>query len=149
MLGQATGVGIDSRDNVFVFHRAERRWSEPFPTDPIQYSTISCFDGKTGRQIASWGEGMFIMPHGLTIDHEDNVWLTDVGRHQVFKFSPDGQLLLTLGERAVPGTDASHFNLPTDVAVLPDGSFYVSDGYANKGILRRKLPGSHCRAVNR
>ena len=141
MLGQVTGVGIDSQDNIFVFHRAERRWSEPFPTDPIKYSTIACFDGKTGRQIASWGENIFTMPHGLTIDDEDNVWLTDVGRHQVFKFSHDGQLLLTLGERAVPGTDASHFNLPTDVGVLPDGSFYVSDGYANTRVLKFSAEG--------
>ena len=141
MLGQATGVGIDSHDNVFVFHRAERRWSEPFPKDPIKYSTIACFDGETGRQIASWGENMFIMPHGLTIDDEDNVWLTDVGRHQVFKFSHDGQLLLTLGEREVSGTDESHFNLPTDVAVLPDGSFYVSDGYDNTRVLKFSAAG--------
>ena len=89
-LGQATGVGVDSHDNVFVFHRAGRRWSDPFPTDPIEYVTIVCFDGKTGRPITSWGEDIFIMPHGLTMDSEDNVWLKDVGRHQVFKFDHDG-----------------------------------------------------------
>jgi len=140
-LGQATGVGVDSDDNVFVFHRAGRRWSDPFPTDPIEYSTIACFDGKTGRQIASWGEDSFIMPHGLTIDSEDNIWLTDVGRHQLFKFDHDGQLLLTLGERGKPGSDEKHFNLPTDVAVLADGSFYVSDGYGNTRIVKFSAQG--------
>ena len=140
-LGQATGVGVDSHDNVFVFHRAGRRWSDPFPPDPIKYATIACFDGKTGRQIASWGEDIFIMPHGLTIDNEDNLWLTDVGRHQVFKFDQDGQLLLTLGEQKVPGSDEKHFNLPTDVAVLQDGSFYVSDGYGNTRVVRFSAQG--------
>jgi peptidylamidoglycolate lyase len=76
------------------------------------------------------------MPHGLTIDAEDNLWLTDVGLHQVFKFDPSGNLLMILGERGVSGNDAAHFNLPTDVAVAPDGSFYVSDGYGNSRIVR-------------
>jgi NHL repeat len=119
MLGQATGVGVSSRNQVFVFHRAGREWSEPFPIDPIPTATIAVFDGATGQQVAAWGAGLFIMPHGLTIDDEDNVWLTDVGRHQVYKFTSDGRLLFTLGEAGVPGDDRSHFNLPTDVAVLP------------------------------
>ena len=76
------------------------------------------------------------MPHGLTIDSRDNVWVTDVALHQVQKFSPEGKLLLTIGERGVPGADATHFNRPTDVAVLADGSFYVSDGYRNARIAK-------------
>ena len=136
ILGQATGVGIDSKGAVFVFHRANRTWVEPFPTDPIAVPTIWVFDGKSGRFQKSWGADMFIMPHGLTVDRDDNVWLTDVGRQQVLKFSPDGRLLLTLGERGVAGADSAHFNFPTDVAVRPDGGFYVSDGYRNTRILR-------------
>jgi peptidylamidoglycolate lyase len=76
------------------------------------------------------------MPHGLTVDGRDHVWLTDVALHQVFKFSPDGQVVLTVGERGVPGSDGRHFNQPTDVAVRPDGSFYVSDGYQNTRVAR-------------
>ena len=56
--------------------------------------------------------------------------------NQVFKFSHDGKLLLTLGERGVAGDDRSHFNRPTDVAVARDGSFYVSDGYVNSRVLK-------------
>jgi peptidylamidoglycolate lyase len=100
-------------------------------------------DGRTGKLLAEWGAGEFIMPHGLTLDHEDNVWLTDVGRHQVFKFTHDGRLLLTLGERGQPGADQSHFNLPTDVAVLPDGSFYVSDGYRNTRVVKFDAAGRY------
>ena len=56
--------------------------------------------------------------------------------HQVFKFSHDGKLLLKLGERGVAGDDPAHFNRPSDVAVAPDGSFYVSDGYRNNRIMK-------------
>jgi peptidylamidoglycolate lyase len=76
------------------------------------------------------------MPHGLTVDHEDNVWLTDVGLHQVFKFSADGKLLMKLGEARVAGSDSSHFNQPTDVAVMEDGSFFASDGYGNARVVK-------------
>jgi len=141
ILGQGTGVGVDSQDNVFAFHRAGRVWDGPLPSEPIQNATIMLFDGKTGKLLNSWGENMFIMPHGLTVDHQDNVWVTDVGRHQIFKFSHDGKLLLTLGTRDVPGADNSHFNRPTDVAVLQDGSFYVSDGYRNTRVLKFSADG--------
>jgi peptidylamidoglycolate lyase len=135
-LGLCAGVGVDSHNNVFVFHRNGRAWSTPFPEEPIASPTISVLDGRTGKLIAQWGAGEFIMPHGLTLDREDNVWLTDVGRQQVFKYTHEGRLLMTLGERRVPGADQAHFNLPTDVAVLPDGSFYVSDGYRNTRVVK-------------
>ncbi len=94
------------------------------------------FDGASGRLVRSWGANRFLMPHGLTVDHQDNVWVTDVLLQQVMKFSPTGELLLTLGEARVPGNDQRHFNFPTDVAVLPDGSFYVSDGYQNTRVMK-------------
>jgi len=87
---------------------------EPAPAEPIPRPTIWVFGGTTGRFLRSWGENAFRMPHGLTVDRQDNVWVTDVGLHQVFKFSHDGRLLLKLGEAGTPGTDTSHFNLPTD-----------------------------------
>ncbi|MBI3877878.1 MAG: 6-bladed beta-propeller [Verrucomicrobia bacterium] len=136
-------MGADSHNNVFVFHRSGREWSTPFPSEPIAVPTVSVIDGRTGKLLAAWGAGQFIMPHGLTLDRDDNVWLTDVGRQQVFKFTHDGRLLLTLGERGVPGPDQSHFNLPTDVAVLPDGSFYVSDGYKNTRVVKFAADGRY------
>ncbi len=142
-LGLCAGVGVDSSNNVFVFHRNGRAWSTPFPEEPIAGPTVSVLDGASGKLLASWGAGEFIMPHGLTLDREDNVWLTDVGRHQVFKFTHDGKLLLTLGERGRPGADKAHFNLPTDVAVLPDGSFYVSDGYRNTRVVKFDAAGRY------
>lgn len=136
ILGQATGVGVDSHNHVFVFHRAGREWSDTAPEETIPFATVTVFDGATGEQIAEWGKDVFLMPHGLTIDDEDNVWLTDVHLHQVFKFTHDGELLLKLGTARTSGEDASHFNLPTDVAVLPGGGFYVSDGYGNSRVVK-------------
>ncbi|MFC5457801.1 peptidyl-alpha-hydroxyglycine alpha-amidating lyase family protein [Prosthecobacter fluviatilis] len=135
-LGLCAGVGVDAQNRVFVFHRSGRVWTKPFPKEPIAAPTVSVFEGATGRLLSTWGANRFIMPHGLTVDHAGNLWLTDVGLHQVFKCSPSGEVLLTLGEAGVPGDDTSHFNLPTDVAVLPDGSFYVSDGYQNTRVLK-------------
>jgi peptidylamidoglycolate lyase len=141
-LGLCVGVGVDTQNRVFVFHRSGRKWSNPFPKEPIEAPTVSVIDGGSGKLLNSWGANMFIMPHGLTVDHEGNLWLTDVGLHQVFKFTPEGRLLLTLGERGKPGNDHAHFNLPTDVAVLRDGSFYVSDGYKNTRVMKFAGDGS-------
>jgi peptidylamidoglycolate lyase len=137
-LGAVSGCAVDSQDNVFVFHRNDRPWAESdeLLTSAIALPTVTLFDGRTGQVLAEWGENRFAMPHGLSVDHGGNVWLTDVALHQVYKFSHDGQLLLTLGERGVPGNDAAHFNRPTEVAVAPDGTFFVSDGYRNTRVMK-------------
>jgi peptidylamidoglycolate lyase len=136
ILGQATGVAVDSHNHVFVFHRAGREWSDPFPDDAIKAPTVAVMDGETGQFIAEWGADFFVMPHGLSVDLDDNLWLTDVARHQIFKFSHDGDLLLALGEDRVSGNDTGHFNLPTDVAIDKTGAFFVSDGYGNARVVR-------------
>lgn len=135
-LGQATGIGLNSKHHLIVFHRAGRTWAEPFPKTAIKRNTIAVLDTSTGKLVTHWGAGRFIMPHGLTVDSQDNIWVTDVALQQIFKFAPDGRLLLTLGEQGVAGADQRHFNQPTDIAVLPDGSFYVADGYRNTRIVR-------------
>jgi peptidylamidoglycolate lyase len=126
-----TGVDVDSEDRVFAFHRAGREWSDPFPDDRIAPPTVAIFDGATGAMLDQWGGGLFVMPHCLKLDDDGNVWVTDVGLHQVLKLTRDGEVLLAVGTAGVPGDDATHFAMPTDVAVLPVGSFYVSDGYGN------------------
>jgi peptidylamidoglycolate lyase len=145
ILGNPTGIGIDTYQNVFVFHRADRKWPliGSMPSSYISSKTILQLDGRNGQLINSWGDNFFIMPHGLTVDDNNNIWVTDAGRHQVFKFSHDGKLLLTLGEARVPGNDSTHFNRPTDVAVTKDGSFYVSDGYRNSRIVKFSSSGHY------
>ena len=136
ILGEVSGVAVDSHNQVFVFHRGSRKYSAepnlPFISEP----TILCFEGATGRQIRAFGENQFVVPHGLRIDREDNLWLTDVGLHQVFKLSHDGKLLMTLGTARTPGQDGRHFDKPTDVAIGADGTIYVSDGYGNNRVAR-------------
>jgi hypothetical protein len=128
VLGSVAGVGVDSHGSVFVFHRAGRAWpkSDVLELTPIPRPTVDVFNGQSGTLLRCWGANRFAMPHGLTIDGHDNVWLTDVALQQVCKVSPEGKLLLTLGERGVAGDDEGHFNRPTAVAVAGDGSFYVS-----------------------
>lgn len=145
VLGNPTGIGIDSKQHVFVFHRAYRKWPlvGPMPDSLIQANTVLELDRDKGTLISSWGNNMFVMPHGLTVDKDDNIWLTDVVLQQVFKFSHDGKLLMKLGEARVAGTDVDHFNLPTDVAVTKSGAFYVSDGYGNSRVLKFSADGKY------
>lgn len=143
ILSQVTGVGVDINQNVFLFHRAGRQWTVPFPDSLISANTILMLDRETGKILNSWGANLFIMPHGLTVDKSNNVWVTDVALHQVFKFSHEGMLQMKLGVAKTPGNDSTHFNLPTDVAVANDGSFYVSDGYGNSRVVKFSKEGKY------
>jgi peptidylamidoglycolate lyase len=120
---------------VFIFHRPGRGF-EPSATELLAEPAVLEVDADTGKLIASWGANTFLVPHGITIDRANNIFLTDVGLQQVFKFSHDGRRLLTLGQPRVGGWDATHFNQPTDIAIRQDGSFYVSDGYVNSRVAR-------------
>lgn len=136
MFGHVTGVGMDSHNHLFVFHRADHSILGRTFDQPISSPVVMCFDAKTGQLLNSWGAGTFLIPHGLRVDQQDNVWVTDIQLHQVLKFSHAGKLLMAVGERGVPGLDGAHFNKPTDIAVAPDGSFYVSDGYGNSRVAK-------------
>jgi sugar lactone lactonase YvrE len=97
-----------------------------------------------GNLVASFGAGLFGWPHGFFVDHEGYLWVTEgapageprgeagfrIGKgHQVFKLSPEGEVLMTLGEAAVPGDDKTHFNGPSHVLVAPNGEIWVADGH--------------------
>ncbi len=105
------------------------------------------YDAK-GTLIKSWGEGMFVFPHGATVDRAGNLWVTDArgeppspgptspgsgnGKgHQVFKFNPEGTVLMTLGKAGVSGSGPGLFDQPTDVAVSPAGDIFVTDSHRN------------------
>jgi peptidylamidoglycolate lyase len=133
-LGLCAGIDINSKGEVHVFHRANRAWTNPLPTEPIAESTIVVIDSMTGKLLRSLGANRFVMPHSITIDREDNLWVTDVALHQVIKLSPSGEPLLILGEQRNPGSGPDRFNMPTDVAQLSDGSIVVADGYRNARI---------------
>lgn len=89
-----------------------------------------------GTLLASWGAGLFIFPHGATVDRDGNLWVTDargeggIG-HQVFKFGPDGKVLMTLGKAGVSGSGPDLFDQPTDVVVAASGDIFVTDSHRN------------------
>jgi len=132
-LGEVSGVAIDNNGHVFVFHRPGRGF-EPQATEALKEAAVLEVDADSGKLLSSWGRNIFLVPHGITVDSANNVWVNDVGLQQVMKFSHDGKPLLTLGEARVGGWDAGHFNQPTDIAIRDDGSFYVSDGYVNSRV---------------
>lgn len=130
--GEVSAVDVDDRGHIFVLHRAGRTWEEPFPDEPIAEPTVFEFS-PDGRLLASWGAGQFIMPHGISIDPNGKIWITDPGREQVFRFSREGKQELVLGQRGVSKQDDRHFGRPADVAFLED-RVLVADGYTNTRI---------------
>ena len=163
--GSTAGIWAETPDRIFVFQRGElpvqtgslvapggipkRRATEFASPEKARWEhTLMIFNGE-GKLIDSWEQHnhLFVRPHRVLVspyDPDRNVWLVDDGAHQIFKFTPDGKrILLTLGEHKVPGNDASHFNRPTDIAWLPNGDFYVSDGYVNTRVLKFSKEGKY------
>ena len=87
----------------------------------------------SGKMLKTFGAGMFVSPHKLSVDKEGNVWLADNGGNQVFKLNQDGKILLTLGKKGVAGTGVDEFDAPTDVAIAPNGDIFVGDGHSGGG----------------
>ena len=97
----------------------------------------------SGNLVKSFGAGMIVRPHGLFIDKNNDVWVTDGDAEngkgdQVFEFSQDGKVLLTLGKAGIAGDGPDAFNKPSDVLVAPNGDIFVADGHG---------PGSNARIV--
>ncbi|XP_072439717.1 peptidyl-glycine alpha-amidating monooxygenase B isoform X2 [Chiloscyllium punctatum] len=146
-LGQISGVALDSKTNLVIFHRGNHVWDENSfdhkhiyqaqGIGPIQYNTILTLDPVTVKVLNAVGANVFYLPHGISMDKDDNFWVTDVALHQVFKLGLRGDYLLVLGEAFQPGSDSNHFCQPTDVVVDPvRGNFYVADGYCNSRIIQ-------------
>ncbi|XP_062128448.1 peptidyl-alpha-hydroxyglycine alpha-amidating lyase 1 [Drosophila sulfurigaster albostrigata] len=153
-LGAVTAVSLDGAGNVVIFHRVDRIWNsitfnnshvyQERNKGPIKQNTVLGLEPETGKVLYEWGKNFFYMPHGLSIDPEENVWVTDVALHQVFKFPPrgvGGQPLLTLGTAFQPGAGKRKFCKPTAVAVLNNGDFFVADGYCNSRIVKYSKEG--------
>uniref|UniRef100_A0A673T2L6 Peptidylglycine alpha-amidating monooxygenase n=1 Tax=Suricata suricatta TaxID=37032 RepID=A0A673T2L6_SURSU len=147
--GQVSGVALDPKNNLVIFHRGDHVWDgnsfdsmfvyQQRGLGPIEEDTILVIDPNNAAVLQSSGKNLFYLPHGLSIDKDGNYWVTDVALHQVFKLDPNskGGPLLTLGRSMQPGSDQNHFCQPTDVAVDPDtGTIYVSDGYCNSRIVQ-------------
>lgn len=130
--GSTIGVNIDSDgQSIWVFDRCGGNNCGNSRIAPIQK-----FDS-SGNLVAAFGEGIFNNPHGLAVDQDGNVWVTDANNaigeenkgHTAVKFSPDGQVLMTLGQPGVAGIGPDTFNRPADIAIAPNGDIFVSDGH--------------------
>jgi DNA-binding beta-propeller fold protein YncE len=133
-LVEIAGVATDAAGNVFAFNRGEH--------------PVIVFD-PAGNFLRAWGEGEFVRPHGITIGPDEAVYCVDDSDHTVRKYTPEGERVWTLGtsgrasETGATSVDyreihraAGPFNLPTNLAVAPDGALYVSDGYGNARVHR-------------
>lgn len=128
---ECAGVAVDKKDDVFVFTRSEH--------------PVIVFD-RGGAFRRSWGEGLVRRAHAITIDADDMVWLTDDLHHTVRKFTPDGKLLLTIGnpDQASTPHGGKPFNRPTHVAICPrTGYLFISDGYGNSRVHKYAPDGRH------
>ena len=128
---ECAGVAVDSRDRVYVFSRGEH--------------PVMVFD-REGNFLTSWGEGLFGIPHGITVAPDDSIYCVDNGDHTVRKLTNEGELLMTLGreDHPPPRWSGVSFNQPTHLAVSPKtGDLYISDGYGNSRIHKYSPEGQH------
>jgi streptogramin lyase len=128
-LGSVSAVYPDARGNVWIAERC----GENSCVGHDDVAPIMLFDS-SGRWIKSLGEGMFVWPHGLYVDADGSVWVTDAraegGKgHRVVKLDPDGEVLMALGEAGVAGDGPGQFSGPTGVVVAPNGDIFVADGH--------------------
>ena len=142
-IGSTAGITVD-RDgtSIWVFERCGGQYCAGSNVAPILK-----FDA-SGKLVKSFGAGMFVRPHGIHIDREGNVWVSDGegpdgkdpsknGKgHQVFKFSPDGKLLMTLGKAGVAGDGPDTFNQPSAILVAPNGDIFIGDGHGGNSNAR-------------
>lgn len=124
-----TAVEAAPDGSIYVIHRCYQNSCAGRPEPPILK-----FD-QSGKLLKSWGAGMFVFPHGATVDSQGNLWVTDEQAKdgkgsQVFKFSPEGQVLMTLGRAGVVSSDPGLFDEPTDVAIAPNGDIFVTEGHS-------------------
>ena len=146
--GHTAGIDIDPTDgNIWAYERCGAGGggggaaSGPVNCDTNPVDPIFKLDRNTGEVLANFGTGILTMPHGIHVDYDGNVWITDFATNasgtkgqQVHKFSPDGELLMSLGVAGQAGNDGAHFSQPTDVVVAVDGSIFVSDGHSGQNM---------------
>jgi DNA-binding beta-propeller fold protein YncE len=129
--GMTAGVEAGPDGQIWAYERCGANTCEGSNLDPVLK-----FDRKTGKLLKSFGGGTMVFPHGLHVDREGNVWLTDglankektIGM-QVLKFSPEGKILMRLGKAGVGASTPDAFDEPCDVITTPNGDIFVSDGH--------------------
>lgn len=149
--GQMAALAIDRSGNVWAVERCGGTSCDDRPESPV------IAFGPSGDVVNRLGAGMFIFPHGIAIDDDDNIWITD-GRgrpgkgHQVVKFNRDGEVVMRLGTAGVAGTTPDTFNGPAAVAIAPNGYIFVGDGHGqgtNARVVKFSKEGTFIKAWGR
>jgi DNA-binding beta-propeller fold protein YncE len=152
LIGQVSGVAVDSKNHVWMIHRPKSLGADEYapaqqPANGVPYipaPPVIEFDVE-GNVIHAWGGPGEAFdwpdnPHGIFVDHEDNVWIGGNGPedHQVLKFRPDGAFLLQIGKAGKTG-GSNNTNLlgrPADFDVDPlTNEVYIADGYLNRRVI--------------
>lgn len=128
--GSTSAVDIAADGNIWVVERCGANTCVGSDVDPVLLFT------KEGELVRSFGSGLFAWPHGIDVDGDGNLWVTDAWRegatdtgHVVYKFSPTGELLMTIGEPGVRGDPPRHLTMPSDVLVAPNGEIYIVEAH--------------------
>ncbi len=143
--GSSAGVDIDPKDgHIWAYERCGAGTfgaGAPGTCETNPVAPVFKFDRHTGKVLANFGAGIMVTPHGIHVDAQGNVWIADFAGnkeqtkgHQVHKFSPTGEKLMSLGVAGKAGNADGEFNQPNDVVVGSDGSIYVSDGHDGQGM---------------
>ena len=150
---EATSVAVDSDDRVYVFNRGNMpvlvfdsdgnmvdRWGNETP-----YEGVTLMEDPYGNMVPRWIGTRFTRAHAITVDFEDNLWLTDDSGNRMSKTDKKGNTLMTIGTGVpAPRESGEMFNRPTSVAVdESSGDIFVSDGYGNSRIHRFDKEGKH------
>ncbi len=129
--GTTAGIEIGPHGEIWAIDRCGGT-----TCDGSNRAAVHQIDAKTGKPIRSIGAGLFAMPHGLHVDKDGNVWVTDAAiskdkskGQQVIKMSPDGKVLMRLGKAGISGGGPSLFHDPGDITTAPNGDIYVADGH--------------------
>jgi len=137
--GSTAGIDIGPDGHVWTYDRCGANGLDGGCETNPEVDPILKFDRNTGELLANFGAGLFVLPHGLHIDDDGNVWVTDsqgneagTKGHQVIKFSPEGEELLRLGQAGQPGSGPGQLNQPCDVITAPNGDIFVSDGHSGQ-----------------
>jgi DNA-binding beta-propeller fold protein YncE len=129
--GEVSGVALNQKGNIFVFNRG---------LHPIIEFTPD------GEYVRTLGVGLTGSAHGLRIDDNDNIWITDVAAHTVLRLNQEGNVTMVLGRKDKPGETNGLFNQPTDVAFGPSGEIFVTDGYGNSRVVKFDRDGKFLKA---
>jgi sugar lactone lactonase YvrE len=118
-MGASSDVAFDAKGHLYVLSRGTKPLTE--------------FD-ENGKFIRAFGDGLFTRSHGIRIDKDGNIWVTDVGAHTVMKLSPQGEVLLTLGTKGKAGewneaAGSQLFNEPNDIVFGANGDLFITQGH--------------------